>query len=85
MSKRYVIHAAAANLGLVLRTLLGHGTPRGLAEKAAALLPFLVHFTGVAYCEPHRSLTPGVVVSHGVRRGRLRIHLLSQPIYSPGC
>lgn len=32
IEKRYVLHAAAANLGLVLRTLLGHGTPRQLAE-----------------------------------------------------
>jgi transposase len=30
--KRYSIHAAARNLGLVLRKLCGAGTPRGLAE-----------------------------------------------------
>jgi transposase len=34
MTKRYVLHAAAANLGLVLRTLLAWGTPRGLADAA---------------------------------------------------
>ena len=33
VQKRYSITAAAANLGLVLRTLLGYGTPRGLHER----------------------------------------------------
>ncbi len=30
--KRYLIHAAAANLGLVMRTRFGVGTPRGFAD-----------------------------------------------------
>jgi transposase len=33
VSKRYLMQAAAANLGLVMRTLFGRGTPRGLAES----------------------------------------------------
>lgn len=33
VQKRYSITAAAANLGLVLRTLLGYGTPRGLYDR----------------------------------------------------
>jgi transposase len=40
--KRYLAHVAALNLGLVLRQMLGAGTPRGLAEArkgfAAAVL-----------------------------------------------
>ena len=36
-SKRYLLVAGAANLGLVMRTLLGWGTPRGLAEALRAL------------------------------------------------
>ena len=35
--KRYLIQAAAANLGLVLRCLLGWGTPRGFAGRTAML------------------------------------------------
>jgi len=31
--KRYLLQASAANLGLVMRSLLGRGTPRGLAES----------------------------------------------------
>jgi transposase len=34
VSKRYLLQASAANLGLVMRSLLGCGTPRGLAEAA---------------------------------------------------
>src|ERR1700688_4211112 len=35
--KRLLVHVAAFNLGLVLRKLLGRGTPRGLQGHAAAL------------------------------------------------
>jgi len=33
VTKRYVMQAAAANLGLVMRNLIGSGTPRGLAAS----------------------------------------------------
>ena len=36
VAKRYVIHAAAYNLGVILRKLLGIGTPRSLQGRAAA-------------------------------------------------
>jgi transposase len=35
--KRYLMQAAAFNLGLVMRKLLGHGTPRALAGAAERL------------------------------------------------
>lgn len=38
VTKRYVIHAAAYNLALLMRTLFGVGTPRGLASCALRLL-----------------------------------------------
>jgi len=38
--KRYMAHVAAMNLGLVMRTLFGHGTPRQAA--AAVLLALIV-------------------------------------------
>jgi transposase len=41
VSKRYVIQAAAANLGLIMRTLHRHGTPRELAARAAAQVRML--------------------------------------------
>jgi transposase len=36
--KRYLAHLAALNLGLVMRTLFGHGTPRQAADVALAAL-----------------------------------------------
>jgi transposase len=36
VSKRYLLQASAANLGLVMRSLFGRGTPRGLAELLPA-------------------------------------------------
>jgi len=36
--KRLLVHAAAANLGLWMRTLTGFGTPRGLQGRLAAAL-----------------------------------------------
>jgi transposase len=37
VQKRYVVHVAAYNLGLVMRALLGAGTPRELAAKGGLL------------------------------------------------
>jgi hypothetical protein len=36
--KRYIAHIAALNLGLVMRTLFGHGTPRQAADAALVAL-----------------------------------------------
>ena len=42
ITKRYLIHAAAYNLGLIMRALFGHGTPKGMADALGKLLwPFL--------------------------------------------
>jgi transposase len=38
VQKRYLLHVAAYNLGLVMRLLLGAGTPRALAARGAKLL-----------------------------------------------
>jgi transposase len=36
--KRYLVHVAAFNLSLVMRQILGVGTPRGLQGRLVALL-----------------------------------------------
>jgi transposase len=36
--KRYLVHVAAYNLGLILRALLGAGTPRELAARGGAII-----------------------------------------------
>ena len=36
IAKRYLIHTAAFNLGLIMRKLTGFGTPRGWADACRA-------------------------------------------------
>jgi hypothetical protein len=36
--KRLVVHSGAANLGLLMRRLIGKGTPRGLAGTLSAII-----------------------------------------------
>ena len=43
VKKRYVIHAAGRNLGVILRAKHGIGTPRSLQDGFAALCAALQH------------------------------------------
>ena len=44
VQKRYLLQAAGANLGVMMRALFGLGTPRGWADRAQkALAALLVH------------------------------------------
>jgi transposase len=45
--KRLLIHAGGFNLGLVLRQLIGVGTPRGLQDRVAAVIATLLVLVGV--------------------------------------
>ena len=38
VSKRYLIHAAAYNLGLLMRVIFGQGTPKGMADALCRLI-----------------------------------------------
>ena len=40
--KRVLVHVSGFNLGLMMRRLLGVGTPRGLQGRAAAVIALLV-------------------------------------------
>ena len=40
--KRLLIHTGAFNLGLLMRTLMGVGTPRGLQGQLAAVLTLVI-------------------------------------------
>jgi transposase len=40
--KRLLVHTGAFNLGLLMRTLVGVGTPRGLQGRLAALLALVI-------------------------------------------
>ena len=54
--KRVLIHAGGFNLGLVMRQLIGAGTPRGLQGRLAAVLATLLMFMSAArrrFCDDH--------------------------------
>ena len=71
VSKRYVIHAAAYNLGVILRKLFGVGTPRSLQGRAAAACAALLTILGALCCwltariadMRHRSETPTQIMN----------------------
>ena len=48
--KRLLIHAGGFNLGLVMRQLIGLGTPRGLQGRVATVLATLFVLTGGRRC-----------------------------------
>jgi transposase len=52
--KRFIAHAAALNLGLVMRTLFGYGTPRELAAAIAAAWNDFLRFVLAATVGVHR-------------------------------
>jgi transposase len=66
--KRLLIHAGGFNLGLVMRQLIGVGTPRGLQGRLAAVIAALVAlwslvnahwpFVGALPSDPPRDVTP---------------------------
>jgi len=66
--KRLLIHAGGFNLGLVMRHLIGVGTPRGLQGRFAATIAALLArcssvdtlwtFAGSQPTDPQRSVTP---------------------------
>jgi hypothetical protein len=50
--KRLLVHVAAFNLGLVMRKLLGRGTPRGLQGYDAALFLTLLRLLREVWASP---------------------------------
>jgi transposase len=63
--KRLLIHAGGFNLGLLIRTTLGVGTPRGLQGRLARVLATLL----VLVRTPRRALGP-IGLSHPFRSAR---------------
>jgi transposase len=60
VAKRYLLQAAARNLGLLLRKLFGMGTPRGLQKEGdAALFAYLI---AVVLCHALHILTRAAIV-----------------------
>ncbi|MET4698015.1 hypothetical protein ABIE65_001032 [Constrictibacter sp. MBR-5] len=57
--KRYLLHVAGYNLGLLMRLTIGFGTPRGAAERLYAVL--------VALSTPDEGFIVAIVVTDGTR------------------
>jgi hypothetical protein len=49
LRKRYLVHVAGYNLGLIMRLLLGAGTPRELVAGASAYLLALTTADGTVF------------------------------------
>jgi len=87
--KRVLLHAAALNLGLLMRTLTGVGTPRSLQGHAAALLRTLWSLIRLpetlwdAIWTPYRRLTPSLDL-RGQHRHRW-INLSVRSAFTTGC
>ena len=57
--KRLLVHTGAFNLGLLIRTLIGVGTPRGLQGRLAAVLTLVVAlWTSFGAFSPDRGTPP---------------------------
>ena len=83
--KRVLIHAGAFNLGLVMRQLIGVGTPRGLQGRLAALIPILLRLHRLLR---HRSVADGAVDAFfAAMRSRLTrpVALSSMATCTTGC
>src|SRR6266853_2137728 len=61
--KRILIHVSGFNLGLIMRQMIGVGTPRGLQDRPAAVIATLLLLLGAAHRRlaaiwaPHRLIT----------------------------
>jgi hypothetical protein len=86
--KRLLIHAGGFNLGLVMRQLIGLGTPRGLQGRVATVLTTLFVLLGAPRCR-----LAAITISHvfiSAVRDRLSptvflVHSSAVATCTPGC
>jgi len=55
--KRLLIHAGAFNLGLLMCTMIGVGTPRGLQGRAVAFIAALLALIRIVWPQMTRAVT----------------------------
>jgi transposase len=87
--KRVLLHAAASNLGLLLRTLVGVGTPRSLQGRAAACLIglwALLHLPETLWAAIRTYDRPHASLDHFSIRGDRRLSRTSTIMgFTTGC
>lgn len=87
--KRILLHAAAMNLGLLMRHFFGGGTPRGLQGRVAALFAVLFSLAGlfqslrVRLQSVYRSITP-IPLPQNSRKVLKRRFSVARP-FATGC
>jgi transposase len=72
LHKRYLVHIAGYNLGLIMRLLVGAGTPREFLAGGSAYLLALVHANGAALAI--------LVVTTGTETAMLAVSLAPEPL-----
>jgi Transposase DDE domain len=87
--KRLLVHAGGLNLGLLMRTLFGVGTPRGLQGRAAALLAtprsLIWHLkTSCTTIWTRYAPSPASIDLHLLRDGR-RMRTIRVEAFATGC
>jgi len=95
ITKRYLVHVAGFNLSLVLRKLLGFGTPRGYAgaQKGlfAARFVLFVLLAGIRAVsttlswQRHSRRSPTVLPQNDIHHGAWWMCDLLRPVRSTGC
>jgi transposase len=87
--KRYLVHIAGLNLGIVMRARFGHGTPREMAGRAARALVFgLIALLRALYIAGRTSVVAlGTILQAGLATFRLGIPRLDsrRSAFSTGC
>jgi len=93
--KRVVVHIAGFNLGILMRWLIGRGTPKEYAELKAGLIAALSCFLSFmrGYFKPRKPATRrrfpvrANLSASGIFSGSVSEHLprLRIPTFSPGC
>jgi hypothetical protein len=87
--KRILLHAAAMNLGLLMRTLFGVGTPRSLQRRLAALFAVVWSFvrpSETPWARPrrwYRSTTSTLALQSSCKVLRIRFTLVNS--FATGC
>lgn len=72
--KRFVIHVAGFNLGILMRDLLGRGTPKQLAEALAALQRLFITLIG-PHIGDHTATELWLAISNRYQRQYVAAHL----------
>ena len=87
--KRVLLHACALNLGLLMRTLCGVGTPRSLQGCATTLLDVfraLIRLPEVLWPVIATRCLPSTCLGHRLaHRDDRRLHMSVRTVFTTGC